>query len=175
MPADKKGREYARKGEYVALAVHEFKKGKLHSGKGGPKVKDRKQAVAIGLSMKRRAEEEKKKKCGQDTAVLVRAKKMASELRAHGFVRTGSRKIGGVREHVYHLPARGVKRELKITRAGMEASLYRRGSGPRLFASKKARNLKDADRFLRGGWVSGQDTAILGRHGKPGGHAGHGI
>lgn len=31
-------------------AMEEFKEGKLHSGKGGPVVKNRKQAVAIGLN-----------------------------------------------------------------------------------------------------------------------------
>lgn len=30
--------------------MHEFKAGTLHSGKGGPVVKSRKQAVAIALS-----------------------------------------------------------------------------------------------------------------------------
>jgi len=35
-------------------AMHEFKAGDLHSGKGGKVVKDRKQAIAIGLSVKRR-------------------------------------------------------------------------------------------------------------------------
>ena len=35
----------------VEKTMHEFKKGALHSGsKEGPKVKDRKQAVAIALS-----------------------------------------------------------------------------------------------------------------------------
>lgn len=33
--------------------MHRFKKGDLHSGKGGPVVKDRKQAIAIALSEKR--------------------------------------------------------------------------------------------------------------------------
>lgn len=34
--------------------MHKFKKGKLHSGsKKGPKVKDRKQAIAIMMSEKR--------------------------------------------------------------------------------------------------------------------------
>lgn len=37
--------------------MHKFKGGNLHSGsKSGPKVKDRKQAVAIMLSEKREAE-----------------------------------------------------------------------------------------------------------------------
>lgn len=36
--------------------MHEFKGGKLHSGKGGPVVKSRKQAIAIAMS------EAKKKK-----------------------------------------------------------------------------------------------------------------
>jgi len=35
----------------VATVMHEFKAGKLHSGsKKGPKVKSRKQAIAISLS-----------------------------------------------------------------------------------------------------------------------------
>lgn len=39
----------------VGDAMHEFKAGSLHSGKGGPVVKSRKQAIAIGLSSERRA------------------------------------------------------------------------------------------------------------------------
>jgi hypothetical protein len=35
-------------------AFDEFKAGTLHSGKGGPVVKDRKQAIAIALSTERR-------------------------------------------------------------------------------------------------------------------------
>jgi hypothetical protein len=36
--------------------MHEFKRGKLRSGsKTGPKVKNRKQAIAIGLSQARKA------------------------------------------------------------------------------------------------------------------------
>jgi uncharacterized protein DUF6496 len=35
----------------MEVTMHEFKKGKLHSGsKEGPKVKSRKQAIAIGMS-----------------------------------------------------------------------------------------------------------------------------
>jgi hypothetical protein len=33
-----------------AKVLHEFKTGTLHSGKGGPVVKSRKQAIAIALS-----------------------------------------------------------------------------------------------------------------------------
>lgn len=43
----------------VGDAMHEFKEGGLHSGKGGPVVKDRKQAIAIGLSSERRAKGKK--------------------------------------------------------------------------------------------------------------------
>jgi hypothetical protein len=44
----------ARKSK-VGKVMHEFKAGKLHSGsKKGPKVKSRKQAVAIALSEARR-------------------------------------------------------------------------------------------------------------------------
>lgn len=39
----------------VEDAMHEFKRGDLHSGKGGPKVQSRKQAIAIGLSSARKA------------------------------------------------------------------------------------------------------------------------
>lgn len=34
----------------VAKVMREYKKGKLHSGKGGPIVKDKDQAIAIALS-----------------------------------------------------------------------------------------------------------------------------
>lgn len=43
-------------GDKVEMTLHEFKHGQLHSGsKTGPKVKSRKQAVAIALSQARRA------------------------------------------------------------------------------------------------------------------------
>jgi hypothetical protein len=39
----------------VRLVMHEFKRGELHSGsKKGPKVADRKQAIAIALSQARK-------------------------------------------------------------------------------------------------------------------------
>ena len=34
----------------VGKVMHEYKEGTLHSGKGGPTVKSRKQAIAIALS-----------------------------------------------------------------------------------------------------------------------------
>lgn len=45
----------------VGDAMKEFKGGDLHSGKGGPVVTNRKQAIAIGLSSQRRAEGKKPK------------------------------------------------------------------------------------------------------------------
>jgi hypothetical protein len=39
----------------VGKAMHEYKRGKLKSGRSGQKVKSRKQAIAIGLSKARRA------------------------------------------------------------------------------------------------------------------------
>ena len=46
-PTTKKGK--ARK---MGKVMHEYKRGNLHSGsRRGPKVKSRKQAIAIGLSM----------------------------------------------------------------------------------------------------------------------------
>ena len=42
----------------VGKVMHEFKGGSLHSGsKAGPKVRSRKQAIAIGLSEARKAGE----------------------------------------------------------------------------------------------------------------------
>jgi ribosomal protein L21E len=40
----------AKKAAKVAKVMREYKKGELHSGKKGPVVKSRKQAVAIALS-----------------------------------------------------------------------------------------------------------------------------
>ena len=40
--------------EEVGKAMHEFKEGKLKSGKAGTKVRNPKQAIAIGLSMARK-------------------------------------------------------------------------------------------------------------------------
>lgn len=50
--------------------LHKFKEGELHSGsKSGPKVKSRKQAVAIMLSEKRAASKGKKEYKASDRAV----------------------------------------------------------------------------------------------------------
>jgi hypothetical protein len=38
----------------VEEAMHEYKRGKLKSGRSGKKVKSRKQAIAIGLSQARK-------------------------------------------------------------------------------------------------------------------------
>ena len=47
----------------VKKVMHEFKEGELHSGsKSGPTVKNRKQAIAIALSEKRKAAISKAKK-----------------------------------------------------------------------------------------------------------------
>lgn len=47
---------YGRKAQQkVRKAMHERKRGTLKSGRSGKKVKNRKQAIAIGLSQARRA------------------------------------------------------------------------------------------------------------------------
>lgn len=57
IPLSKKAEEKMEK------VMHEFKEGELRSGsKKGPKVKSRKQAIAIGLSEARKAKSKKKKK-----------------------------------------------------------------------------------------------------------------
>lgn len=45
----------------VGKVMHEYKTGTLHSGKGGPVVKSRKQAVAIAMSEANMAKKKKKK------------------------------------------------------------------------------------------------------------------
>jgi hypothetical protein len=44
-----------RAGTKVARALHEYKRGKLESGKSGRTVKSRRQAIAIGLSEARKS------------------------------------------------------------------------------------------------------------------------
>ncbi len=56
--------------EKVEKAMHEFKRGRLKSGRSSTKVKSRKQAIAIGLSEARRAGgkvPKPKKKAGKNT------------------------------------------------------------------------------------------------------------
>lgn len=50
-----------KKPEKVGKVMKEYKEGTLHSGKGGPVVKSRKQAVAIALSEAGMAKKTKKK------------------------------------------------------------------------------------------------------------------
>ncbi len=50
----------AAKVKKVAKVMKEFKSGTLHSGKKGPVVKSRKQAVAIALSEAKMAKRKKK-------------------------------------------------------------------------------------------------------------------
>ena len=48
-------RKYSKKAQdKVKKVMHEYKRGKLKSGRGGKKVTSRKQAVAIGLSEARK-------------------------------------------------------------------------------------------------------------------------
>ncbi len=55
----KKKSSYQKK---VSKVMDEFGKGTLHSGKGGPIVKSRKQAIAIAISSAQRAKRKRKKK-----------------------------------------------------------------------------------------------------------------
>jgi hypothetical protein len=48
-------RKYSKKSQKkVEKTMHEYKRGKLKSGRSGKKVKNRKQAIAIGLSQARK-------------------------------------------------------------------------------------------------------------------------
>lgn len=55
----KKKTAYQKK---IKSVMGEYKSGKLHSGKGGPVVKSRKQAIAIAISSASRLKKKKKKK-----------------------------------------------------------------------------------------------------------------
>lgn len=51
----KKQRKYSKASQKeVEREMHDFKKGKAHSGRGLAKVKSKKQAIAIGLSKARK-------------------------------------------------------------------------------------------------------------------------
>lgn len=49
----------------VGKVLHEYKAGELHSGKGGPVVKSRKQAIAIAMSQAGMAKKPMKKSAGR--------------------------------------------------------------------------------------------------------------
>jgi len=51
-------------------AMHEFKAGTLHSGKGGPIVKSRKQAIAIAASVEDRKKKGKRSSARDQMAAL---------------------------------------------------------------------------------------------------------
>ena len=51
----------AAKKSKVEKVMGEYKRGTLHSGKGGPVVKSKKQAIAIALSKQARAKKKRKK------------------------------------------------------------------------------------------------------------------
>jgi len=54
-PSKKSTRKYSKSaGSDVKREMHEFKRGKLKSGRSGKKVTSRKQAIAIGLSEARK-------------------------------------------------------------------------------------------------------------------------
>jgi len=54
-----------KKQKKVTKVLHEFKAGTLHSGKGGPVVKNRKQAIAIALSEQAKADALKQMRKGR--------------------------------------------------------------------------------------------------------------
>lgn len=59
MPGKKKKTAYQKK---IKSVLDEFGRGTLHSGKGGPVVKSRKQAIAIAISSASKLKRKRKKK-----------------------------------------------------------------------------------------------------------------
>lgn len=58
----KEGSKIKARNKKITKVMGEYKEGKLHSGsKKGPKVKSRKQALAIGYASARKANQKKKK------------------------------------------------------------------------------------------------------------------
>lgn len=56
-------RKLGKMGRKVKLELHKFKMGSLHSGsKKGPKVTSRKQAIAIALSVGRKAAHQRRRR-----------------------------------------------------------------------------------------------------------------
>lgn len=55
-------KKYTAKQKKIKSVLDEFGRGTLHSGKGGPVVKSKKQAIAIALSSASRLKKKKKKK-----------------------------------------------------------------------------------------------------------------
>ncbi|MDQ1454331.1 MAG: hypothetical protein QOK38_4197 [Acidobacteriaceae bacterium] len=89
-------RKYSPKAsKTVEREMHEYKRGKLKSGRSGKKVKSRKQAIAIGLS-EARAEgakvPAKKKSAKKKSAKKSSAKKSTSRKKSTGRKKASAKK-----------------------------------------------------------------------------------
>lgn len=85
--------KYSKKAQKkVKKALHEKKKGKLKSGRGGKKVTSRKQAIAIGLSEAREAGAKVPKKKSASKRKSTAKKKSSKKKSAKKTTRKTSRK-----------------------------------------------------------------------------------
>jgi hypothetical protein len=88
-------RKYSPKAsKSVEREMHEFKRGKLKSGRSGKTVKSRKQAIAIGLS-EARAEGEKvpaKKSSSKKSSTKKSSSKSSSRKKSSGRKKSSSKK-----------------------------------------------------------------------------------
>jgi len=77
----------------VKRAMHEYKRGKLKSGRSGKKVKSRKQAIAIGLSeARKRGAKVPKKRGSKSTSRKSSSRKRSSARKSSGKRRSRSTK-----------------------------------------------------------------------------------
>ena len=90
-PIERKKGGMTKAQKKVGTVMREFKKGKLHSGKKGPVVKNPKQAIAIALSEAGKSKPMKKRGGGEAIAGMGAALKEGGMVRGQGIALRGTK------------------------------------------------------------------------------------